>query len=144
MNISAAEADQRYSYIHKLIYDNPLEAREEASRILETLTPSDYISEIILLKHIGSSYVFETNNSEAVKYYNQALAIAEQQEVWAEVAHINNNLGVIFFNEIANYKMAYIHLVEALNYYDLARLSHKKDRSLQQYWHHLYEPAELR
>ncbi|MDD4087492.1 MAG: tetratricopeptide repeat protein [Bacteroidales bacterium] len=125
MNISAAEADQRYNYIHKLIYDNPLEAREEALRILETLKPNDYISEIILLKHIGSSYVFETNNSEAVKYYNQALAIAEQHEVWAEVAHINNNLGVIF-NEIANYKMAYIHLVEALNYYDIARLTHKK------------------
>ncbi len=117
--------DARFNYIHKLIYDNPLAAREEATGILRKLPADDYISRVILLKHIGSSYVFETNYSEAVKFYNQALAIAEEHEVWSEIAHVNNNLGVIF-NELANYKMAYIHLVEALNNYDLAKMENKK------------------
>jgi signal transduction histidine kinase len=118
-------ADSRFNYIHKLIYDNPLAARKEATGILSKLPADDYISRVILLKHIGSSYVFETNYSEAVKFYNQALEIAEEHEVWSEIAHVNNNLGVIF-NELANYKMAYIHLVEALNNYDLAKMENKK------------------
>lgn len=122
---TAEAADLKYNYIHKLIYDNPLAAREEATELLKNLPSDQFVDQIILFKHIGSSYVFETNYAEAIKFYNQGLKIAEENNVLAEVAHINNNLGVIY-NEIANYKMAYIHLAEALNNYDLAHILHKK------------------
>lgn len=125
ISITAEAADLKYNYIHKLIYDNPLAARKESTELLKKLPSDQFIDRIILFKHIGSSYVFETNYAEAIKFYNQGLKIAEENNVFAEVAHINNNLGVIY-NEIANYKMAYIHLVEALNNYEVAHILHKK------------------
>jgi len=111
--------------IHKRIYENPSAARAKAFHLLDSLSTDNQISKIKLLKYIGSSYVFETNYSEALKYYNKALSIAEKINLYSEIAHINNNIGVIF-NEIGNYKTAYIHMVEALNYYDLADNKDKK------------------
>jgi signal transduction histidine kinase/Tfp pilus assembly protein PilF len=114
--------------IHKLVYENPSEARATAFRILDSLDKAginDQVSRIRLLKHAGSSYVFETNYSEAIKYFNQALSIAEEIELYIEIGNINNNMGVIS-NEIGNYKTAYIHFVEALNNYDLAENQDKK------------------
>lgn len=114
--------------IHKLVYENPSEARATAFRILDSLDKAginDQVSRIRLLKHAGSSYVFETNYSEAIKYFNQALSIAEEVELYIEIGNINNNMGVIS-NEIGNYKTAYIHFVEALNNYDLAENQDKK------------------
>ena len=114
--------------IHKLVYENPSEARATAFRILDSLDKAginDQVSRIRLLKHAGSSYVFETNYSEAIKYFNQALSIAEEIDLYIEIGNINNNMGVIS-NEIGNYKTAYIHFVEALNNYDLAENQDKK------------------
>ena len=111
--------------IHKCIYENPSLAREKAFQLLDSLGSDNQISRIKLLKDIGSSYVFETNYSEAIKYYNQALSIAVEIDLYSEIAHINNNLGVIY-NEIGNYKTAYIYLIEALNNYDLADKKDKK------------------
>lgn len=117
--------ENTFEEIHKLIYENPSEARAKAFKILDSLDSNDKISRIRLLKHAGSSYVFETNYSEAIKYYNEALSIAEGIALHIEIANINNNLGVIS-NEIGNYKTAYIHFVEALNNYDLAKNQSKK------------------
>lgn len=117
--------EQLFSDIHKLIYENPLKARAKVFQILDSLDTNDLIIRIILFKHAGSSYVFETNYSEAIKYYNKALLIAEDIELYLEIANINNNLGVIS-NEIGNYKTAYIHFTEALNNYDLAKNQDKK------------------
>lgn len=111
--------------IHKQIYEKSLGARSTAIEALNSLPPDDQANKVILLKHIGSSYVFETNYSEAIKYYNEALSIAEKIELYSEMANINNNLGVIY-NEIGNYKTAYIHFIEALNFYDLADIKDKK------------------
>lgn len=118
-------SESRYEYIHKLIYENPSVARKEVLLILDTLDKSDLNAKIILLKHLGSSFVFETNYPEAIKFYQQALSIAEEIELWSEVAHINNNLGVIY-NEIGNYKTAYLYLTEALNNYEKSGISDKK------------------
>lgn len=114
-----------FNEMHKLIYENPVKARAIAFQYLYSLDTNDQVSRIRLLKLAGSSYIFETNYSEAVKYYNKALAIAEKINLYVEIAHINNNLGVIS-NEIGNYKTAYIHFVEALNNYDLAEDQDKK------------------
>lgn len=111
--------------IHKLVYENPSEARAKAFKLLDSIDTNDKVSRIMLLKHAGSSYVFETNYSDAIKYYNEALSIAEEINLYIEIANINNNLGVIS-NEIGNYKTAYIHFVEALNNYDLAENQDKK------------------
>lgn len=121
--------ENRYEYIHKLIYENPSVARKEALLILDTLDESDLSSKIILLKHLGSSFVFETNYPEAIKFYQQALTIAEETSLWSEVAHINNNLGVIY-NEIGNYKTAYLYLSEALINYEKSGIREKKTGAL--------------
>ncbi|PKP23620.1 MAG: hypothetical protein CVU06_07340 [Bacteroidetes bacterium HGW-Bacteroidetes-22] len=121
----SAKYENIFEDIHKQIYENSLGARAKAIETLNSLNPDDQVYKVILLKHIGSSYVFETNYSEAIKYYNEALSIAEKIELYSELANINNNLGVIY-NEIGNYKTAYIHFVEALNYYDLADIKDKK------------------
>lgn len=122
---TSALKENLFNEIHKLIYENPAEARAKAFRILDSLDTNDQVSRIRLLKYAGSSYVFETNYSEAIKYYNKALSIAEEIDLYFEIANINNNLGVIS-NEIGNYKTAYIHFVEALNNYDLAEKQDKK------------------
>lgn len=120
-----APNENLFNEIHKLIYENPAEARAKTFQILDSLDKNDQVSRIRLLKHAGSSYVFETNYSEAIKYYNEALSIAEETVLYIEVANINNNLGVIS-NEIGNYKTAYIHFIEALKNYDLAKNQDKK------------------
>lgn len=114
-----------FNNIHKLIYENPLEARKTVFQILDSLGTNDPDSRIKLLKYAGSSYVFETDYSEAIKYYNMALSIAEEINLYIEIANINNNLGVIY-NEIGDYKTAYIYFIEALNNYDLAKNQDKK------------------
>lgn len=124
-NISEAVDQNRFDYVHKLIYENPSVARKEIVQVLDTLQESDRVSKIILLKHLGSSYVFETNYPQAIRYYKQALSIAEKIELWSEVANINNNLGVIY-NETGNYKTAYLYLVEALNNYEKSGNRDKK------------------
>lgn len=121
----AGDKEDKYQYIHKLIYENPSVARKEVLKILDTLDNNDHISRIILLKHLGSSYVFETNYPSAIKYYQQALTTAMETGLWSEVAHINNNLGVIN-NEIGNYKTAYLYLDEAMKNYDKSGISEKK------------------
>lgn len=118
-------SESLFNEIHKLVYENPSEARAKAFQILDSIDKDDQVSRIRLLKHAGSSYVFETNYSEALKYYNEALSIAEEIGLYLEIGNINNNLGVIC-NEIGNYKTAYIHFVEALNNYDLAENQDKK------------------
>lgn len=125
-NDTSALKENLFEEIHKLVYENPAEARTKAFRMLDSLDTNDQVSRIRLLKYAGSSYVFETNYTEAIKYYNKALSIAEKIGLYFEIANINNNLGVIS-NEIGNYKTAYIHFVEALNNYDLAKKQDKKD-----------------
>jgi len=122
---SYGDKEGKYQYIHKLIYENPSVARKEVLKILDTLDNTDNISKIILLKHLGSSYVFETNYPEAIKYYQQALSTAMEIELWSEIAHINNNLGVIN-NEIGNYKTAYLYLEESLKNYEKSGIRDKK------------------
>ncbi len=118
-----------YDDIHKLIYVNPSMARKEILLILDTLDESNRVSQITLLKHLGSSYVFETRYPEAISHYQKALAIAGEMELWFEIGNINNNLGVIY-NEIGNYKTAYLYLTEALNYYEKAGNSEKRSAAL--------------
>ncbi len=119
------QTDSLFEQIHKDLYENPKIARSRATRILDTTGAENQEIKIRLLKYIGSSYVLETNYSEGIKYYNQALSIAEKTHAYSEIANINNNLGVIF-NEIGSYRKAYIHLIEALKNYDLGKNSEKK------------------
>lgn len=121
----AANNAYKFDDIHRTIYENPSAARVMAIRILDSLDAEDQFAKITLLKHIGSSYVFETNYPEGIRYYNEALEIAKRLDYKLEIANINNNMGVIY-NEIGNYKLAYIHLVEALNNFDQANAADKK------------------
>lgn len=114
-----------FEEIHKQTYENPLAARTQSVKLLESLEPEDKSSKIKLLKYIGSSYVFETNYPEAIKFYNQALNIAEQSGNHNEIANLNNNLGMIF-NEIGNFKTSYTYYAAALENYDLAANKDKK------------------
>ncbi len=107
--------------IHKIIYENPSQARVMAQQLLEDQEADNLPARIRLLKYIGSSYAFETRYTEAIKYYNQALALAEEIKLYLEIAHINNNLGMIY-NETGSYKTAYLYLSEALNNYSLAKV----------------------
>lgn len=81
------------------------------------------------MKYIGSSYVFETKYPEAIKYYNEALREAESIHLYDEIANINNNLGTVF-NESGSYTSAYIHLVAALDNYELAGTPEKRNGTL--------------
>ncbi len=120
-----AEKVGKLDAIHRRIYVDPSAARDQAMKAMDSLNPDDIYSKIILLKHIGSSYVFETNYPEGIRYYNEALGLAKESGNNLEIANINNNMGVIF-NEIGNYKLAYMHLVEALDYFDQAAAPDKK------------------
>ncbi len=111
--------------IHALLYEDPLAARNKSMKLLDSIGSMDPGSRIILLKFIGSSYVLETDYPKAIKYYNQALALAEEIQFYREIASINNNLGMIF-NEIGNAKTAYTYYFTALDYYDLAKEPEKK------------------
>ncbi|HPR57897.1 MAG TPA: sensor histidine kinase [Bacteroidales bacterium] len=124
-----ATNDSLFREIHKQLYDNPSTARDGAFQILDSLGSDDQVLKILSLKYIGSSYVLETNYSEGIKHYNEALAIAEEIGLYSEIANINNNLGVIY-NEIGSYKNAYIHLVEALKNYDLSKNQDQKVAAL--------------
>lgn len=115
----AEEVARKYAGIHRMIYVNPAAAREDALKLLSSPDVTDTVSQVVLLKHMGSSYVFETNYSEALNYYNRALALAEAMHLFTEVAHLKNNIGVIH-NELGNYKLAYSNLAEAISNYELA------------------------
>lgn len=111
--------DSIFATLQKELYENPSLARKHSNAILDTLNTYDPISKTKLLKYIGSSYVFETNYPEAIKYYNQALSIAEEIDLFLEIGNLNNNLGTIL-NESGSYTSAYIHFTAALDNYDLA------------------------
>jgi len=129
------DLDQSYMYesqfaeIHKLVYENPSLARERSNKILRSITPDSKKAEIISLKYIGSSYAFETNYSEAIKYYKRSLKLAEKINFYYEIANLNNNLGTIY-NEFGNFRSAYIYFIKALENYDLAGNKQKKTGTL--------------
>ncbi|SMC65111.1 tetratricopeptide repeat-containing sensor histidine kinase [Moheibacter sediminis] len=114
-----------FEELHKQTYEAPLATREKCFDLLKKISPKDLNSKIKLLKYIGSSYVFETNYPEAIKYYNKALNIAEETNNYNEIANLNNNLGMIF-NEIGNFKTSYTYYFAALDNYDLAKNKDKK------------------
>lgn len=128
-NSTASLPDSIFEKIHNQVYDNPSLARSRSFKILDSLDDSDKVSRIKLMKYVGSSYVFETNYPEAIKYYNEALLEAEGIHFYSEIANINNNLGTVF-NESGSYTSAYIHLVAALDNYELAGTPDKKDGTL--------------
>lgn len=108
-----------FKEIHKLLYENPTQAREKAFQLLDSMNVKDSELEVTLLKHIGSSYVLEAHFSKGLEYFHEALSKAEDINYLIEVARIHNNIGVIY-NDIGNLKQSYIHFMEALSYYDLA------------------------
>ena len=126
---TATLPDSTFAEIHNQIYDNPSAARARSLSLLDSLDANDKISRIKLKKYIGSSYVFETNYPEAIQYYNEALAAAESIKLYDEIANINNNLGTVF-NESGSYTSAYIHLVAALDNYELAGTPEKREGTL--------------
>src|SRR5690606_1731124 len=126
---NASLPDSIFANIHNQVYDNPSAARARSLKLLDSLDDADKVSRIKLMKYIGSAYVFEANYPEAIKYYNDALAEAEGINLYGEVANINNNLGTVF-NESGSYTSAYIHLVAALENYDLAGAPEKREGTL--------------
>lgn len=121
--------DSIFDTLRQELYDSPSEARRRALDILSSLKRKDPISEIKLLKNIGSSYVLETNYPMAIDYYNQALILAENIDLYFEIGNIHNNLGTVF-NESGSYTSAYIHFVAAMDNYDLAGTPDKKKGTL--------------
>lgn len=128
-----AEVDERYQQdfeeIYKLIYEDPALAREKSREILDGLVAEDKKPRIKSLKYIGSSYALETKYPEAIKYYNEALGLAEEIEDHFEMGNLNNNLGTIY-NEFGNYNSAYIYFITALDQYDLAGNKEKRSGTL--------------
>ncbi len=116
--------DSMIEEIHQIIYENPSQARTLAQQLLKDRYKDNPAAKLRLLKYIGSSYTLETRYPEAINYYNQALTIAKEIKLYLEIAHINNNLGMIY-NETGNYKTAYLYLSEALNNYNLAGVPEK-------------------
>lgn len=116
--------DAFFDEIHKQTYENPLAAREKSLSALESLAPNNKVSEIKLLKYIGSSYVFETNYPEAINYYNQALSLAEEIKFIDEIGNLNNNLGMVF-NELGDFKSSYAYYSTAIQNYTLTNNKEK-------------------
>lgn len=129
LKMAAMFPDSIFDQIHNQVYNNPALARERSFKLLDSIDSSDKISRIKLMKYIGSSYVFETNYPEAVKYYNDALREAESIHIYDEIANIKNNLGTVF-NESGSYTSAYYHLIEALDYYELSGMPEKREGAL--------------
>ncbi|SDF21246.1 Signal transduction histidine kinase [Epilithonimonas hungarica] len=127
-DLSGSFKDQ-FEEIHKLVYEDPSLARQKSNKILQSISLQDEKSKIICLKYIGSSYAFETNYSEAIKYYKQSLDLADKINFYYEIANLNNNLGTIY-NELGNYRSAYIYFIKALENYDLAGNQQKKTGTL--------------
>lgn len=121
--------DSVFENLHQKLYDHPAAVRTQSLLLLQSLKVHDPVSRIKLLKNIGSSYVFESNYTEAVKYYNKALSSAEEIQLFSEIANINNNLGTVY-NESGSYTSAYIHFLAALDHYDLAQMPEKKTGTL--------------
>ncbi|HLW31501.1 MAG TPA: tetratricopeptide repeat protein [Aequorivita sp.] len=121
--------DSVFDNIHQQLYENPSLARKHSLNNLDIIQVEDPISKIILLKYIGSSYVLETNYPDAIEYYNKALALAENINLYFEMGNIYNNLGTVF-NESGSYTSAYIHFVAAMDNYDLAGTPEKKKGTL--------------
>ena len=119
----------QFEELHKLVYENPSLARKKSNEILKSLPSDDLRSKIVCLKYIGSSYAFETNYSEAIKYYKQSLDLADKIHFYFEMGNLNNNLGTIY-NEFGNYRSAYIYFTKALENYDLAGVPQKKTGTL--------------
>lgn len=119
----------QFDEIHKLVYENPSLARNKSLHILKAVSENNLKAKVMCLKYIGSSYAFETNYSESIKYYKQALALAEKLKFYYEIANLNNNLGTIY-NEFGNYNAAYIYFVKALQNYDLSGNRQKKTGTL--------------
>lgn len=120
---------QEFEEIYKLIYKDPALAREKSEEILNQLQPDDQQARIKSLKYIGSSYALETKYPQAIKYYNDALALAEEINYHFEIGNLNNNLGTIY-NEFGNYNSAYIYFITALDNYDLAENTEKRSGTL--------------
>lgn len=114
-----------FTEIHKQTYEAPVVARDKSFELLNQVLESDIESRVKLLKYIGSSYVFETNYPEAIKYYSQSLSLAEESKDYHETANLNNNLGMIF-NELGNYKLALTHYYAALDNYELSKHKNRK------------------
>ncbi|GGG58500.1 tetratricopeptide repeat-containing sensor histidine kinase [Epilithonimonas arachidiradicis] len=124
-----APYEKQFDEIHRLVYENPSLARQKSSDILKTLSQDKPEARVLCLKYIGSSYAFETQYSKAIKYYKQALSLAEQLKYYYEIANLNNNLGTIY-NEFGNYRGAYIYFIKALQNYDLSGNRQKKTGTL--------------
>lgn len=114
-----------FNTLHQLLYENPEDARQFSLSYLDSIGNQDLESKIVLLKAIGSSYVFESEYPQAITYYSQALTLAESIEFYKEIANLNNNLGMIY-NEIGNAKVAYSYYLTALDNYEAAHLPDKK------------------
>lgn len=126
---SETSFSKEFDEIYKLNYQNPALARKKSIEILEKIGEKDIPSKIKSLKYIGSSYTFESNYTEAIKYYNEALEFANEINDHFEIGNLNNNLGTIY-NELGNYNSAYLYFLKALDEYDLAGEKEKKTGTL--------------
>ena len=99
----------------KLLNADHSRAREVAFDLLDSLE-ADKITEIEVLKHIGTSFFLEANFAEALNYYSKALFKAEEVNSPGQIADINNNIGLVN-RRIGNYKNALMHFTKGKDYY---------------------------
>lgn len=101
-----------------ILYNNPDSAKILAQKALSlSINQSNEGNQIRALSLLGASFSFQSNYTEALKKYREALLIAEKIADTLKIANAYNNIGVAHL-KISNYKEALECYLKALTFYN--------------------------
>lgn len=101
-----------------LLYSKPDSARYYAKQTLELEGIENTGYQVRALNLLGASYNIESNFTQALDIYQQALEIAVKLDDTLRISNLYNNLGIANL-KIGNYNEALDFLLKAMHYYDL-------------------------
>lgn len=94
-------------------YEN---AREYLLKSIEYATAYEKLGHLVIAyTNLGMLEYEEKNFEQALEYYNLALPICDQIHDMASAANLLNNIGNIYFEQLADYQQAYQHYNKALS-----------------------------
>jgi two-component system, NarL family, sensor kinase len=101
-----------------LLYNKPDSARYYAKQTLQLEGIENTGYQVRAFNLLGASYNIESNFTQALDIYQQALEIAVKLDDTLRISNLYNNLGIANL-KIGNYNEALDFLLKAMHYYDL-------------------------